>query len=144
MLASLAQAARASIHRPTLRQRRPPHREAAFKAVGRALRRRGGTRRRRPPVDEGAVVRVAICEYGAGKCAVVEIAFRRLGAELIGDPYEADLAVLPASARPCAMDGLRARGHDSRIRRRFAEGRLVLASALPPVGRSRRPRKTIA
>jgi glutamine amidotransferase len=76
-------------------------------------------------------VRVAICEYGAGNVRSVGIAFRRLGAELVGDAYEADLAVLPGvgSAR-AAMDGLRARGHDVTIRRRLAEGRPVLGICL--------------
>jgi glutamine amidotransferase len=58
-------------------------------------------------------VKVAICGYGAGNVRSVEIAFRRLGAELTTDVAGADLAVLPGvgSAR-AAMDGLRERGHD--------------------------------
>jgi glutamine amidotransferase len=76
-------------------------------------------------------MKVAICEYGAGNVRSVEIAFRRLGADVIGDTYEADLAVLPGvgSAR-AAMEGLRARGHDLTVRRRVAEGRPVLGICL--------------
>jgi imidazole glycerol phosphate synthase glutamine amidotransferase subunit len=55
--------------------------------------------------------RVAICRYGAGNVRSVELAFTRLGAEVIDDVEAADLAVLPGvgSARS-AMDGLRERG----------------------------------
>jgi len=76
-------------------------------------------------------VRIAICDYGAGNVRSVEIAFRRLGAELIDDSYEADLAVLPGvgSAR-AAMNGLRARGHDLALRTRISEGRPVLGICL--------------
>jgi glutamine amidotransferase len=76
-------------------------------------------------------VRVAICAYGAGNTRSVEIALRRLGADLIDDAYEADLAVLPGvgSAR-AAMKGLRARGHDTTLRTRVAEGRPVLGICL--------------
>ena len=38
---------------------------------------------------------VAICEYGAGNVRSVEVAFRRLGAEIVDDPAGADLTVLP-------------------------------------------------
>ena len=76
-------------------------------------------------------MRIAICDYGAGNVRSVEIAFRRLGAELIDDSYEADLAVLPGvgSAR-AAMNGLRARGHDLALRTRISEGRPVLGICL--------------
>jgi imidazole glycerol phosphate synthase glutamine amidotransferase subunit len=76
-------------------------------------------------------VRIAICDYGAGNVRSVEIAFRRLGADLIGDAYEADLAVLPGvgSAR-AAMAGLRARGHDATLQARVSEGRPVLGICL--------------
>jgi glutamine amidotransferase len=76
-------------------------------------------------------VRVAICEYGAGNVRSVELALRRLGAELVDDPYDADVAVLPGvgSAR-AAMAGLRARGHDVALRARFAAGLPILGVCL--------------
>ena len=62
---------------------------------------------------------VAICRYGAGNVRSVELAFRRLGAELVDDVEIADLAVLPGvgSART-AMHGLRTRGLDEILRAR--------------------------
>ena len=62
---------------------------------------------------------VAICRYGAGNVRSVELAFRRLGAELVDDVEHADLAVLPGvgSART-AMAGLRERGLDEVLRAR--------------------------
>ena len=62
---------------------------------------------------------VAICRYGAGNVRSVELAFRRLGAELVDDVERADLAVLPGvgSART-AMVGLRERGLDEVLRAR--------------------------
>lgn len=74
---------------------------------------------------------VAICEYGAGNVRSVELAFRRLGAEIVADASEADLAVLPGvgSARS-AMDGLRARGLDEVLSERVADGRPVLGICL--------------
>ena len=74
---------------------------------------------------------VAICEYGAGNVRSVTIALRRLGAEIVDDVYQADLAVLPGvgSARS-AMAGLAARGHDVALRARFAAGRPILGICL--------------
>jgi imidazole glycerol phosphate synthase glutamine amidotransferase subunit len=62
---------------------------------------------------------VAICRYGAGNVRSVELAFRRLGAEVVDDVRAADLAVLPGvgSART-AMAGLRERGLDDALRER--------------------------
>ena len=62
---------------------------------------------------------VTICRYGAGNVRSVELAFRRLGAELVDDVEAADLAVLPGvgSART-AMAGLRERGLDEVLRAR--------------------------
>jgi imidazole glycerol phosphate synthase glutamine amidotransferase subunit len=76
-------------------------------------------------------VRVTICEYGAGNVRSVQIAFKRLGAELVDSVYDADLAVLPGvgSAR-AAMDGLRARGHDVALRARFVANRPILGICL--------------
>jgi len=76
-------------------------------------------------------VKVAICEYGAGNVRSVALAFGRLGAELVTDVYEADLAVLPGvgSAR-AAMNGLRERGHDIALRARVVAGRPVLGICL--------------
>jgi imidazole glycerol-phosphate synthase subunit HisH len=64
-------------------------------------------------------VKVAICAYGAGNVRSVELAFRRLGAEIVDDVESADLAVLPGvgSART-AMAGLRERGLDEMLRAR--------------------------
>jgi imidazole glycerol phosphate synthase glutamine amidotransferase subunit len=76
-------------------------------------------------------VNVAICGYGAGNVRSVEIAFRRLGAELTTDVAAADLAVLPGvgSAR-AAMAGLRERGHDLALRERFDAGRPIFGICL--------------
>jgi imidazole glycerol phosphate synthase glutamine amidotransferase subunit len=76
-------------------------------------------------------VNVAICGYGAGNVRSVEIAFRRLGAELTTDVAAADLAVLPGvgSAR-AAMAGLRERGHDVALRERFDAGRPIFGICL--------------
>jgi imidazole glycerol phosphate synthase glutamine amidotransferase subunit len=76
-------------------------------------------------------VKVAICGYGAGNVRSVEIAFRRLGAEVTDDVAAADLAVLPGvgSAR-AAMDGLRERGHDAALRVRFDADRPILGICL--------------
>jgi imidazole glycerol phosphate synthase glutamine amidotransferase subunit len=76
-------------------------------------------------------VKVAICEYGAGNVRSVRLALARLGARETDDVTGADLAVLPGvgSAR-AAMDGLRARGHDTALRERFDAGRPVLGICL--------------
>jgi imidazole glycerol phosphate synthase glutamine amidotransferase subunit len=76
-------------------------------------------------------VNVAICGYGAGNVRSVEIAFRRLGAEIVADVGAADLAVLPGvgSAR-AAMDGLRERGHDVALRERFEQDRPIFGICL--------------
>jgi imidazole glycerol phosphate synthase glutamine amidotransferase subunit len=62
---------------------------------------------------------VAICRYGAGNVRSVELAFWRLGAEVVDDVAAADLAVLPGvgSART-AMEGLRERGLADALRER--------------------------
>ena len=52
-------------------------------------------------------MKVAICEYGAGNVRSVEIAFRRLGAELIDSVRDADLAY-------CAEHGLTSFGVQDR------------------------------
>ena len=65
---------------------------------------------------------VAIARYGAGNVRSVELAFRRLGADVTDDLASADLAVLPGvgSARSAmaglddAADVLRARHDDGR------------------------------
>ena len=76
-------------------------------------------------------MKVAICEYGAGNVRSVEIAFKRLGAELTDDVADADLAVLPGvGAARTAMAGLKARGHDIALRERFAAGRPILGICL--------------
>jgi glutamine amidotransferase len=75
------------------------------------------------------VTTVAIARYGAGNVRSVELALRRLGAELTDDLAGADLAVLPGvgSARS-AMDGLGAAADV--LRERVADGRAVLGICL--------------
>ena len=76
-------------------------------------------------------MKVAVCDYRAGNIRSVEIAMRRLGAELVDDVATADLAVLPGvgSARS-AMDELRSQGLDELLRARIEEGRAVLGICL--------------
>ena len=76
-------------------------------------------------------MRVAVCDYRAGNIRSVEIALRRLGAELVDDVPGADLAVLPGvgSARS-AMDELRRHGLDEALRGRVRDGRPVLGICL--------------
>jgi imidazole glycerol phosphate synthase glutamine amidotransferase subunit len=75
------------------------------------------------------VTTVAIARYGAGNVRSVELALRRLGAELVDDLDAADLAVLPGvgSARS-AMKGLGA-AVDT-LRERHAAGRPILGICL--------------
>jgi imidazole glycerol phosphate synthase glutamine amidotransferase subunit len=75
------------------------------------------------------VTTVAIARYGAGNIRSVELAVRRLGAELTDDLAGADLAVLPGvgSARS-AMEGL---GNAADVlRTRHAAGRPILGICL--------------
>jgi imidazole glycerol-phosphate synthase subunit HisH len=76
-------------------------------------------------------VKVAVCDYRAGNRRSVEIALRRLGAELVDDVAGAELAVLPGvgSARS-AMDELRRQGVDEVLRARVRDGRAVLGICL--------------
>jgi imidazole glycerol phosphate synthase glutamine amidotransferase subunit len=76
-------------------------------------------------------VKVAVCDYRAGNIRSVEIALRRLGAELVDDVKGADLAVLPGvgSARS-AMTELKRQGLDEVLRARVREGRPVLGICL--------------
>ena len=76
-------------------------------------------------------MKVAVCDYRAGTIRSVEIAMRRLGAELVEDVAGADLAVLPGvgSARS-AMNELRRQGLDQVLRTRVADGRAVLGICL--------------
>jgi imidazole glycerol phosphate synthase glutamine amidotransferase subunit len=76
-------------------------------------------------------VKIAICEYGAGNVRSVELAFERLGASVVDEVGDADLAVLPGvGAARAAMTGLRERGHDEALRARVAAGRPVLGICL--------------
>ena len=72
---------------------------------------------------------VAIARYGAGNVRSVELALRRLGAELVDDLDAADLVILPGvgSARS-AMEGLGA-AVDT-LRERHASGRPILGICL--------------
>jgi imidazole glycerol-phosphate synthase subunit HisH len=76
-------------------------------------------------------VKVAVCDYRAGNIRSVEIALRRLGAELVDDVAGADLAVLPGvgSARS-AMEELRRQGIDELLKQRIADERPVLGICL--------------
>jgi glutamine amidotransferase len=76
-------------------------------------------------------MKVAVCDYRAGNIRSVEIALRRLGAELVADVAGADLAVLPGvgSARS-AMHELQRAGLDDALRVRVANGRAVLGICL--------------
>jgi imidazole glycerol phosphate synthase glutamine amidotransferase subunit len=76
-------------------------------------------------------VKVAVCDYRAGNIRSVEIAMRRLGAELVEDVAACDLAVLPGvgSARS-AMEELRRQGLDGVLRERVAAGKAVLGICL--------------
>ena len=74
---------------------------------------------------------VAICGYGAGNVRSVELAFRRLGADIVADAAAADLAVLPGvGSAAAAMGGLRERGYDAVLRARFEAGRPILGICL--------------
>ena len=76
-------------------------------------------------------MKVAVCDYRAGNIRSVEIALRRLGAEMTDDVAGADLAVLPGvgSARS-AMGELRRQGLDEALRTRVAAGQPVLGICL--------------
>jgi imidazole glycerol phosphate synthase glutamine amidotransferase subunit len=77
------------------------------------------------------VTTVALCDYGAGNVRSVAVAFRRLGAEVVDDPAEADLTVLPGvGSAASAMQGLRDRGLDAVLRERFHSGRPILGICL--------------
>jgi glutamine amidotransferase len=76
-------------------------------------------------------VNVAICGYGAGNVRSVELAFARLGADVVADAAAADVAVLPGvGSAAAAMAGLRERGYDDVLRERFAAGRPILGICL--------------
>jgi len=76
-------------------------------------------------------VNVAICRYGAGNVRSVELALRRLGAEIVDDVEGADLAVLPGvGAARTALAGLHERGDDDALRERCERGRPVLGICL--------------
>jgi imidazole glycerol phosphate synthase glutamine amidotransferase subunit len=76
-------------------------------------------------------VRVAVCDYRAGNIRSVEIALRRLGADLVDDVAGADLAVLPGvGSAASAMAELRRHGLDEVLRARIAEERPVLGICL--------------
>ena len=76
-------------------------------------------------------MKVAVCDYRAGNIRSVEIALRRLGAELVDDVAGADLAVLPGvGSAGSAMAELRAQGLDETLRARIADDRPVLGICL--------------
>jgi imidazole glycerol phosphate synthase glutamine amidotransferase subunit len=74
-------------------------------------------------------VNVAIARYGAGNVRSVELALRRLGADLTDDLAGADLAILPGvGAARSAMEGLGASA--DMLRERHAAGRPILGICL--------------
>ena len=76
-------------------------------------------------------MKVAVCDYRAGNIRSVEIALRRLGAELFDDVAGADLAVLPGvGSAGSAMAELRKQGLDDVLRARIADERPVLGICL--------------
>ena len=76
-------------------------------------------------------MKVAVCDYRAGNIRSVEIAMRRLGAELVDDVERCDLAVLPGvGSAASAMSELKAQGIDQLLRERVAQGRAVLGICL--------------
>jgi imidazole glycerol phosphate synthase glutamine amidotransferase subunit len=76
-------------------------------------------------------VKVAVCDYRAGNIRSVEIALRRLGAELVDDVAGADLAVLPGvGSAGSAMAELRRQRLDEVLRQRVADDRPVLGICL--------------
>jgi len=76
-------------------------------------------------------MKVAVCDYRAGNIRSVEIAMRRLGAELVDDVAAADLAVLPGvGSAGSAMAELRRQGLDEVLRQRIADERPVLGICL--------------
>ena len=82
------------------------------------------------------MTRVAVAAYGAGNVRSVELAFRRLGAEVavVDEPealLDADLAVLPGvGSAASALAGLRERRLDEALRARAAAGRPILGVCL--------------
>ncbi len=74
-------------------------------------------------------MKIAIARYGAGNVRSVELAFRRLGADISDDLEDADIAVLPGvgSARS-AMEGLGSAADV--LRERHAAGRPILGICL--------------
>jgi imidazole glycerol phosphate synthase glutamine amidotransferase subunit len=76
-------------------------------------------------------MKVAVCDYRAGNIRSVEIALRRLGAEIVDDVAGADLAVLPGvGAARSAMAELHAQGLDVALGERLAENKPVLGICL--------------
>ena len=76
-------------------------------------------------------MKVAVCDYRAGNIRSVEIAMRRLGAELVDDVAGADLAVLPGvGAAHSAMEELKRQSLDEALRGRIQAGRPVLGICL--------------
>jgi imidazole glycerol-phosphate synthase subunit HisH len=82
------------------------------------------------------VTKVRICDYGAGNTRSVEVAFRRLGADVAvtsdaASVLEADLAVLPGvGSAGSAMDELRSNGLDTALRERVHAGQATLGICL--------------
>ena len=110
--------------------------EAAFKALGQALRQAVAPRRRGHPLDEGRGVRVALADYGGGQPSQsLSSALVRAGAEPVVtvDPAvvrEAPLALIAGVGHvESAAAGLARHGLDDALRDRVAAGRPSRASA---------------
>ena len=103
--------------------------EAAFKAVGRALRAAVRVEGAGVPSTKGVAVNVAVCDYGAGQHALGRDRASRGSAPTRG---HVDPTTSPAPTSPCsrasarrasAMAGLRERGLDDALRDARRDGR---------------------
>ena len=124
--------------------------EAAFKALGQALRQAVAPRRRGDPLDEGRRVRVVLADYGAGNLRSLSSALARAGAEPVVtvDPRlvrEAPLALIAGVGHvESAAAGLARHGLDDALRERVAAGRPVAGICVghaAPLRRERRGRR---
>ena len=113
---------------------RPPTRPAAGRCARRVRVEGDGT-----ALDQGAAVKVAVCDYRPGNIRSVEIAMRRLGAELVDDVAGCDLAILPGRRLGALGDGRAraARGSTRCCASASPQGRAVLGICLGPPARAR-------
>ena len=121
--------------------------EAAFKALGQALRQAvaagdGGIRS-----TKGHRVKVVLADYGAGNLRSVTAAFARAGADAVDHDRRRPVSAAPLAVIAgvghveSAARGLTANGLDEAIRDRVAAGKPVLGSASACSSSSGRARK---